>query len=396
MNNIEERIKLFNQSLPASSLQLKYQRMSEDAFGFFRGTCHLFYEDLAKENNLPESPLSWICGDLHMENFGSYKADNRLVYFDLNDFNEAVLAPLSWEILRMTTSIFIALGCLKIDRKEIQKSAELFLQIYSQVLKDGKARYIEPQVAKGIVRKFLKKVSNRTEKELLKERAFKKNGKLHLRIDNKHIFPLDRSLKEELSFHIDEWIKKNNKAYNCLDVVFRIAGTGSIGVKRYLFLLEEKDKIKNYLLIDMKEAIPSSVHRYLSVKQPWWENEAERMITVQNYMQNNCPAFLSFTNFKNSSFIVKELQPSEDKIKFTATGSGRKDIRQVISDMALLTASGQIRSTGRKGSGVVDELISFGTADNWQKRILHISSEYSDRMKSYYNDFLKRYEELSS
>ncbi len=44
-----------------------------------------FYEDL-QDVPLPQSPNTWICGDLHLENFGSYKANNKLVYFDLNDF----------------------------------------------------------------------------------------------------------------------------------------------------------------------------------------------------------------------------------------------------------------------------------------------------------------------
>jgi uncharacterized protein (DUF2252 family) len=90
--------------------------MSESAFRFFRGTCHLFYEDLGKNSSFPSSPASWITGDLHLENFGSYKGDNGLVYFDVNDFNEAILAPVTWEIARMTTSIFVALMICRSDR----------------------------------------------------------------------------------------------------------------------------------------------------------------------------------------------------------------------------------------------------------------------------------------
>ena len=68
--------------------------MASDPFYFFRGTAHLFYEDLVNtEAALPGQPLTWVCGDLHIENFGSYKGDNRLVYFDINDFDEANLAP---------------------------------------------------------------------------------------------------------------------------------------------------------------------------------------------------------------------------------------------------------------------------------------------------------------
>ncbi|HEV8286168.1 MAG TPA: DUF2252 family protein [Chitinophagaceae bacterium] len=391
MNNVEERIKQFNHSYSEDSLKIKYQRMSENAFSFFRGTCHLFYEDLAKENNLAHSPQVWICGDLHLENFGSYKADNRLVYFDLNDFNEAVLAPSAWELLRMTTSIFIGLDSLKVEQKQIKKLAELFLHSYSSVLSKGKARYLEPQVVKGTVRKFLKKVSKRKEKELLEDRTYRKNESLRLRIDNERLFSVDKNLKDELFNHIAGWISENGNHYNCNDLAFRIAGTGSIGVKRYLFLLQHVNKTKNYLFLDMKEALPSCVQPYMPIQQPAWLSEAERMVIVQNYMQNNSPAFLSFSNFNNLSFVIKELQPSEDKIKFSEIGKSRKEVREVIADMALLTASAQLRSSGRKGATIADELISFGASGHWQNSILDMSWEYYNRMKSYYAEFFKKH-----
>src|SRR4051812_17715226 len=98
MNNIYQRITNYNKHFLPEILPLKYDALAENIFRFYRGTCHLFYEDL-KGVDLPPSPLSWICGDLHLENFGSYKGDNGLVYFDLNDFDEGVLAPASWELV---------------------------------------------------------------------------------------------------------------------------------------------------------------------------------------------------------------------------------------------------------------------------------------------------------
>ena len=155
MKKIEERIKEFNKSFLKDSVEIKYTRIAENEFRFFRGTCHLFYEDLSKNKDLPLSPVSWICGDLHLENFGSFKGNNRLVYFDLNDFGEAILAPALWEIARIITSIFVAFDSLQIDSDKSEKIASLFLETYSATLHKGKALYIEPQVAKGIIRDFL-------------------------------------------------------------------------------------------------------------------------------------------------------------------------------------------------------------------------------------------------
>src|SRR5580658_4954862 len=93
MPTVSERIKKFNKGRLDEFLAMKYSMMADNSFRFFRGTCHLFYEDLAKKDQKIASPLVWACGDLHLENFGSYKGENGLAYFDINDFDEAALAP---------------------------------------------------------------------------------------------------------------------------------------------------------------------------------------------------------------------------------------------------------------------------------------------------------------
>src|ERR1700760_4218305 len=155
VTGLSDRLKAFNKGLLPEMVQLKYEAIAENAFRFFRGTCHLFYEDLAAAEPLPLSPLAWICGDLHIENFGSYKGDNKLVYFDLNDFDEALLAPCSYEVVRMVCSIYIAFDNLGIEPEKAYKMAQLFLKTYSATLEKGKATSIEPRTAKGIVCEFL-------------------------------------------------------------------------------------------------------------------------------------------------------------------------------------------------------------------------------------------------
>src|ERR1700734_237805 len=129
MSKLSERLKTFNKPLLPDMVQLKYEAMAENAFRFFRGTCHLFYEDLAAAPALPLSPHTWICGDLHLENFGSYKGDNKLVYFDLNDFDEGLLGPASCEVVRMVASIFTGCESLGFEEKETREIARLFLRV---------------------------------------------------------------------------------------------------------------------------------------------------------------------------------------------------------------------------------------------------------------------------
>src|SRR5882757_1241399 len=216
--------------------------MAENPFRFFRGACHLFYEDLQHSDALPLYPLSWISGDLHLENFGTYKGDNRLVYFDVNDFDEGALAPAVWELARMVTSIYTGLDSLGIKKKESTRMAGLFLNRYSSTLATGKSRYIEPRTANGIVQIFLEKVCERRQKDLVRQRTENKNGKLILRIDRIRFFPLEKELRKELSAHLQAWMRDDvllRDRYEVVDCAFRVAGTGSLGVSRYVFLVRQ-------------------------------------------------------------------------------------------------------------------------------------------------------------
>jgi uncharacterized protein (DUF2252 family) len=396
MPDIYKRIIKFNEGLLPNMVRLKYEAMAENIFRFYRGTCHLFYEDLSNAKALPPSPLAWICGDMHLENFGSYKADNRLVYFDLNDFDEGILAPASWELLRMVTSILIAFENLEMDEAIAINIARLFLKNYSVTLSKGKAIGIDPRTAKGIVCTFLTSVERRKPKELLKKRTTAKKKKLSLSLDHEKHFELDKPLKKLLANHINEWIKTSNDGpynFEVVDSICRFAGTGSVGVKRYLFLLKSLNTKNKYLFLDMKQARVSSLLPYVQVKQPQWDTEAERVIAIQQRMQNILPALLGTTIFNGDKYVLQEMQPTEDNINFGLIKDRYRDVYQVIDDMAMLTASSQLRSSGRQGSGIADELIAYGESTGWQEDLLNYALKYAKQVKRDYTAYMKGYEE---
>jgi uncharacterized protein (DUF2252 family) len=396
MSSLYQRITAFNAPLLPQMVQLKYAAMAGSAFVFFRGTCHLFYEDLAAAKPLPPSPITWTCGDLHIENYGSYKADNRLVYFDMNDFDEAILAPAGWEIVRMLTSIFVAFDSLDIPEASAMNAVRHFLEKYSFTLTIGKGFGIDPRTAKGIVCTFLKTVEERKEKELLKKRTTHKRKKLYIPDEHKELLTLSKPLKKELIAHANEWIGTSKAAafeFEAIDAIFRFAGTGSVGVKRYLFLMKSRNTKYKYLLLDMKQARSSSVKPYIKIQQPVWDNEAQRVAAVQQRMQGMLVSLKGNTIFKGDTYTLQEMQPMEDKINFELIKDRFKDLDQVISDMALLTASAQLRSGGRQGSAIIDELIAFGNDSKWHQGIIDYAKAYAKVVKKDYKEFLKDFKQ---
>jgi uncharacterized protein (DUF2252 family) len=392
MDEVTKRIIAFNESRIQKMRPLKYRLMQENAFRFFRGTCHLFYEDLAVADGFPQGPLGWICGDLHLENFGSYRSDNNQVYFDLNDFDEAILAPVTWEVVRLVTSIFVGFESLGIEGRRAEKMAKLFLKSYAATLATGKADYVEAAMAKGIICDFLSGVARRKQRMILQKKASLRKKRVQILTDTPKHYTLPRPTKQALMDHVTAWLKVDEHSpynYKVVDGVFRLAGTGSIGVERYAFLLKSLNETGyKYILLDMKEAVPSSLAPYLFSRQPGWRSEADRVISAQRRMQNRCPALLSTSVFRDKSFIMQEMQPSKDSINFRLLRDRYRDMYSVIDSMAMLTASAQLRSSGQDMSATTDELKGFGLQEGWQEAILLYASKYALRVKQNYDAFV--------
>src|ERR1700752_45294 len=87
-------------------IPVKYQRMAESVFGFFRGAAPFMAYDLASQ---PRCGLTvQICGDAHVRNLGSFSAPDGHLIFDINDFDETVRGPFEWDVKRLATSLILA------------------------------------------------------------------------------------------------------------------------------------------------------------------------------------------------------------------------------------------------------------------------------------------------
>lgn len=395
MRDIYQNVMQFNQNRDARFLPSKYKLMASSAFRFFRGSCHLFYQDLAQNQTWQDQTLAWVCGDLHLENFGSYKSDHGVVYFDLNDFDEAVLAHPSWDVSRFICSIFLEGKELNLAESLVQNSAELVLTAYIEALHAGKAYAVEKESIDGVLKKYIKAVSERDPIEFLNSKSvLSEKNKRTLLIDHKKIFTIEnQQLRQALLDRFQQFL--NTDKYQILDVAIRVAGTGSIGLNRYIFLVFDQT-VQDYLFFDVKQTQPSSLTLMPDLKtiQPPWQNQAERIQTIQNYMQYIIPAFLSSFSFHNDTYLVKQLQPEQDKITFKDYIDKPHKIIEAWQSMARLIAYAQIRSAGRNGSDNIDALITFATqSEKWKPQLQEYAYNYAQQVLQDYDHFCQVYTE---
>jgi uncharacterized protein (DUF2252 family) len=391
---VNKKILEFNKDRIPALLSRKYAAMRSNPFVFFRGTCHLFYDDLAKAPAFKDPTRAWICGDLHLENFGTYKGDNRAAYFDLNDFDEAVLAPCTWELARVLTSIWVAAGSVGYSAKDASFLSESFLNTYVATLRRGKAGAVEKDTVRGLVRKFLLSLKLRSRSEFIGRRTVLRKGKLKLRIDNERAMELGPDQKKLIVDFFDDWRSErpDRKFFKVHDAAIRIAGTGSLGVERYIVLVRGNGPGQEYLL-DLKKSSSSCLNKHLKIKQPVWKNEAERITQIQDRVQAVSPALLHDARFNGRHFVLKELQPIQDKMSLSLCKGKLKKMEELICIMAQVTAFGHLRASGRQGSSITDELIEFSMESHWKKQVLHYALEYSKKVESDFMAYTKAYDE---
>jgi uncharacterized protein (DUF2252 family) len=384
MLDVIRSIKDFNVRRDPEGLQRKYEALRAHPFAFLRGTCHLFYERMPAANVFERAPVTWICGDLHLENFGSFKGDNRLVYFDLSDFDEAVLAPCTWELVRFLTSVLLAGRNLSMRQSEAIALCRAFLEAYSDALCAGKARWIERETTDGMIRELLDGLRGRLWPNFLDRRTERKGKKRAIRLDGKKALPVTSEQRSEVKALVKAFAveQPNPKFFKVIDVARRIAGTGSLGVDRYAILIEGKGSPDGNYLLDLKQALPSCLARHLKIKQPRWKTEAGRVVGIQQRMQAVSPAFLRPVMKGRASYVLRDLQPTEDRVALDKGKRTRRRLDDVIRTMGELVAWAELRSGGRDGAAIADELIDFGRQGKWEKQILEAARHCSAQAES--------------
>jgi uncharacterized protein (DUF2252 family) len=375
--NVVREIQTFNVGRDPERLQLKYRAMHDDPFAFLRGTCHLFYKRLPRAGVLRSGPLAWVCGDLHLQNFGSYKGDNRLVYFDINDFDESALAPAIWDLVRFLASVWVYAGTRSWTTSRARDACRAFVDAYCSALLSGKAYWVERETAQGLVRDLLEGLRTREREAFLDARTVRKGRKRQLLVDGRHALRASGSQRATVTEFITAFAatQPNPDFYRVLDVARRVAGTGSLGLDRYAILVAGKGSPDGNYMLDLKKAMPSSLVPYVKGVQPAWKSEAHRVVALQRRGQAVAMAFLQPVYVHRQSFVLRGLQPTEDRIALDRPGLTVPNLTQAIADMGQMVAWAHLRGAGRDGSAIADDLIDFGRRKKWRESLLALSQE---------------------
>ena len=113
---------------------IRYGRMLQSPFAFYRGSAGLMASDLSRAPNTGLQVQA--CGDCHLMNFGGFATPERNVIFDINDFDETSPAPWEWDIKRLVASIVVAARSIGLSDKQGRDCAETTARSYREHMRE--------------------------------------------------------------------------------------------------------------------------------------------------------------------------------------------------------------------------------------------------------------------
>jgi uncharacterized protein (DUF2252 family) len=302
-------------------IPVKYQRMAESAFKFYRGAAIIQARDLA--NARVSGITVQACGDCHLLNFGGFASPERTLVFDINDFDETSPGPWEWDLKRLGASLILAArdrgfskgvaddavrAAAACYRERMSAFAEMrVLDVwYAQVSMDAVAQYFKKDrdLSARIMKKKKQALSQTSEAVIPKLTALV-DGRPKIKDNPPLIYHIqtgatdfakhnkDHIEQYRKSLHHDRQVLFNR--YRLEDVAIKVVGVGSVGTRCYLALFVADDD--EPLFLQIKEARRSVLETPRGKSR--FAHQGYRVVYGQRLMQASSDIFLGWFSSKH-------------------------------------------------------------------------------------------------
>ncbi len=308
---------------------IRYGRMLQSAFAFYRGTAGIMAADLAPT---PASGLRvQACGDCHLANFGAFATPERRVLFDINDFDETADAPWEWDVKRLAASVVVSGRASGFGAKESRRAARQIARSYRERMAqfaampalevwyaridvDEVTSWLSEAKRAAMMRRLERASTRGLAEQGLPKLVEIREGRPVIKDDPPLVFHLG---KEQPAFEdrIHESVVQYRESladdrrhlldrYHLRDVAMKVVGVGSVGTRCSigLFMASEGDA----LFLQFKEARMSVLEPYAGASP--CANRGQRVVSGQRLMQAASDIFLGWTRADDVHLYVRQLR----------------------------------------------------------------------------------------
>ena len=394
----------WNAGLSPTLVAEKYRRMRADLFAFFRGTNHLFVDDWAELAPADPGPALWLCGDLHPNNFGCFRADDGTTVFDVNDFDEAIVAPCAVDLVRCSTGIILGGEVWGHSPIRVMRMVLAYLDGYragvvamTRASPDGDldpTAGLELKAARSSpIADLILASGTKTQGHLLERMTRINSGGERVLKGPARFNPVGWGESKAIVHAIQAYGRSRGEAhtFQVVDFAARVAGIGSLGVRRYVALVAGDGQLSGYRLFDIKEAAEPSF-RVLAAAQGLLGGgsvaQARRIVDAQRRIQARPTAGLDVLEVDGVGYRLRELIPEESRARLDQFRQEPSRLRRGIDHAGWITAHAHLRGAVVGGDDRADDLATWvrGSALD---AVLAASVRLAERNRAHYKAFRK-------
>ncbi|MGU5651859.1 DUF2252 domain-containing protein [Aeromonas allosaccharophila] len=385
-------------------IPIRFGRMLESPFAFFRGSAAIMAADLV------HTPVSGVfvqaCGDAHLMNFGGVATPERQINFDINDFDETLPAPWEWDLKRLAASIVIAARHLELSESAAAKATRASARAYRErmmdyssmraldiwydrvTLDDVLAEAPNEEVRTRIMKRIQKAQESSSSEVIFLKLAEFDGEQPRIKDNPPLIFHVVQETGEGFDHQaalttyrnsLPEHIRRLFDRFQLCDVAAKVVGVGSVGTRCLVSLFMAADN--DPLFLQVKEARSSVLEPYSGKSQH--ANHGERIVAGQRLMQAATDIFLGWTLAQNGQhFYFRQLRD----VKISAIIEGWD--AELLSIYGTLCARVLARAYARSGdAGLIAGYM--GSSQSFDESICEFAVEYADQIRRDYREFVK-------
>jgi uncharacterized protein (DUF2252 family) len=384
-------------------LPIRFTRMLESPFAFFRGTAIVQAHDL--KNTPSPGIVVQACGDCHLMNFGVFASPERTLIFDINDFDETLPAPFEWDLKRLASSFVLASRWRGFGKHEAHDASRATVKAYREKIAEfAGMNMLDVWYARIAVDDLIHRVHKdpevRKQLERIEDSAHKQTAEAILHKITRDVKGRPRIIDQPpLVYHLDHsqldlqrdvlpFVKAYTATlsadrrvlfdrYELVDAAFKVVGVGSVGTQCFITLWMAD--IDDPLFLQVKQALPSALEGPAGCSNH--KSNGERVVIGQRVMQSASDIFLGWTHSpQGDDFYVRQLHDQK----------ASPDLGTATERSLLLYAKvcGQALARAHSKSGKAAEITGYlGLTENFDYAVSDYAVSYANQVEKDYEAF---------
>ncbi|MCX5048134.1 MULTISPECIES: DUF2252 domain-containing protein [unclassified Streptomyces] len=386
---------------------VRYGRMSESPFRFYRGAAAIMASDLAET---PRTGFrTQLCGDAHMLNFRLLASPERRLMFDINDFDETLPGPWEWDVKRLAASLVIAGRLNGFSTKERAAIVRATVGSYREGMRGFAgignlgvwyAQFDDNWVRNQFGADLSARGRDRWARAAAKARShdtlqvFDKlthvvDGKRRIVPDPPLITRLEDLMPDDQRGQLEQQIRRLVERYGTTlqsdrrflleqyqlaDIARKVVGVGSVGTRCWIVLLLGRDG-EDPLFLQAKEADQSVLAPHVGDSE--YPTQGERVVSGQRLMQATSDILLGWERVegidgRRRDFYIRQLRD------WKGVAVAEDMVPRGMRTFGALCGATLARAHARSGDRIAIAAY-LGGGDTFDRALVTFAEHYADQ-----------------